>query len=122
MKMVVTIVSYVLALPYLIFGLNYFFNFMEQPDMEGDAAAFMGILVSSGFLAVEKALEVILAALLFVGYKRPLVAVLLMPLSVGITLTELLILHSPPVGIMLVVLNGVLLYVYRAKYMAMLKN
>lgn len=119
--MVVTIVSYVLALPYLIFGLNYFLNFMEQPVMEGDAATFMSILVSSGFLAVEKAMEVILAALLFVGIKRPLVAVLLMPLSVGIVLTELLVLSSPPVGILLVVLNAVLLYVYRDKYMAMVK-
>jgi hypothetical protein len=52
--------------------------------MTGNAATFMGVLVSTGFLMVVKALEVIYGGLILANIQRPLAAVLLAPISVCI--------------------------------------
>ena len=84
MKIAVKIAYYVLALPFLVFGLNYFFNFLPMPPMEGQAGMFLGILAGSGFLATVKVLEVVYSIMLFANIKRKLVLVLLAPIAVNI--------------------------------------
>lgn len=121
MNLLKTIANYVLALPFLVFGLNYFFEFLEQPEVGLVGMAHMKILADSGFLAIVKVMEILLAVMIFAGFKRPLAYVLLAPIAVGILMTELLILESPPMGILFVVLLAYLMYAHKSAYAALLK-
>jgi len=116
MKIAKIIATYLLALPFLVFGLNFFFNFIPMPPMEGDAAAFIGILVSSGFFLVLKVIEIILSLLLIFSFRKTLALVLLAPISLNILMFEVFIAGAPGIGIMLVVLNLFLLIANYSKY------
>lgn len=45
MKYLNQILASVLALPYFVLGLNYFFNFLPMPPMEGNAGGLPGAIV-----------------------------------------------------------------------------
>jgi len=109
MKILKLVATYLLALPFLVFGLNFFFNFIPMPPMEGDAASFIGILVSSGFFAFLKVIEIILSLFLIFNCRKALVLVLLAPISLNIILYEVLIAGAPGIGVLLVILNIYLL-------------
>ena len=114
--------AYVLSLIYLVFGSNYFFHFLAMPPMGGDAGAFTGLLYTTGFLAVVKTLEVVLAVLLIVPATRALAGLLIAPISINILLFELLIAHQPGIGILLVLLNTAIIYTNREKYFSIVSN
>jgi len=116
MKIVKIVATYLLALPFLVFGMNFFFNFIPMPPMEGDAAAFIGILVTSGFFAVLKVIEIVLSILLIFNFRRTMALVLLAPISLNILLYEVFIAGAPGIGILLVVLNLFLLIANYSKY------
>ncbi len=54
-----------LGLVFLVFGLNYFLNFLPNPPIaEGSPPAlFIGVLYSSGYLGLVKVLEIVGAVL-----------------------------------------------------------
>lgn len=116
MKIVKIIATYLLALPFLVFGLNFFFNFIPTPPMEGEAAAFIGVLVSTGFFAFLKVIEILLSIMLMVNFRRALALVLLAPIALNILLFELFIAGTPGIGILLVLLNLFLLITNYSKY------
>ncbi len=116
MKIVKIIATYVLALPFLVFSLNFFFNFIPMPPMGEQAASFIGILVSSGFFAVLKVIEIILSLLLIFNFRRALALILLAPISLNILMFEIFIAGSPGIGILLVILNLFLLITNYSKY------
>ena len=116
MKIVKIIATYLLALPFLVFGLNFFFNFIPTPPMEGEAAAFIGVLVSTGFFAFLKVIEILLSIMLMVHFRRALALVLLAPIALNILLFELFIAGTPGIGILLVLLNLFLLITNYSKY------
>ena len=122
MKKLINVPAYLLSLIYLVFGSNYFFHFLAMPPMGGDAGAFAGLLYSTGFLAVVKTLEVVLALLLIVPATRALAAILIAPISINILLFELLIAHQPGIGILLVLLNGFIIYSNREKYFSIVRS
>jgi putative oxidoreductase len=117
MKQVKNIPVYLLALIYLVFGSNFFLKFIPMPPMEGNPAAFMAVIYSTGFLAFVKVLEIIFAVLLLVPASRRLALVLIAPISVNILLFELFIAHQPGIGILLVLLNAFAIYQHRKSYM-----
>ncbi|MDX2189124.1 MAG: DoxX family protein [Bacteroidota bacterium] len=121
MKIATTILSIVLGIPYLVFGLNYFFNFLPMPPMEGAAGAYIGMLYTSGILMVVKIIEVLVALSLFTGFQRPLALILIAPISVNILLFELLVAKMPGIGIVLVLINAFLIFAYKDKYMSIVK-
>lgn len=122
MKIVKEIPAYLLALVFLVFGLNGFLNFIPLPPPEGDSATFFGVLFTTGYIKVVKALEIICAILLLIPKTRPLGLVLLMPIIINIFLFELLVARAPGLSILLFAAGGIGLYFYRQKYSAILSK
>lgn len=88
MKIVTVVARMLLALPFLVFGLMWFFT--EPPSKEGyppDARAFLEGLDVTGYMwPVVKVIEVAGGALLVAGRYVPLALALLAPLVVNIVL------------------------------------
>ncbi len=122
MNIVKDLPYYLLGLVFLVFGMNGFLNFMPLPTPEGDAATFFGVMSSTGYMTVVKALEVICGILLLMPKTRSLGLVLLMPIVVNILLFELLISKQPGLGVLLFVINAIGLYLNRDKYAGMLPS
>lgn len=61
MKTTSKIVAYLLGLMFVVFGLNFWFHFINTPTPPADspAGAFINAIYGSGYLAVVKAIEVI---------------------------------------------------------------
>lgn len=116
MKIAQIIASYLLAIPFLVFGLNFFFNFIPMPPMGEQAGAYIGILVSSGFFVVLKVIEISLSLLIIFNFRRPLAFVLLAPISLNIFMFEIFIAGMPGIGLLLVALNLFLLISNYSKY------
>lgn len=120
MKHLNQILATILALPYLIFGANYFLNFIPMPPMEGEIGAFMGVLFSSKFLLVVKVMEILFGAMILINYQRPLALLLIAPITVGILMVELLIMKQPGIGVLMFALNAFLIYRYKENYIGIL--
>jgi len=122
MKILQQAPSFLLALVFVVFGLNYFLNFITMPQQTGDAATFLGLIYSTGFLGFVKVLEVVIGALLFIKPLRALALLLIAPISLNILLFEVFIAHKPGIGILLVALNVLAIYQHRSKYTQILKG
>jgi putative oxidoreductase len=121
MKIATLVINVLVGLVFTVFGLNGFLNFIPMPEMpDGPVKTFTGVMMSTGFMHVVKALEVIFGVMILANFKRPLAYVLLMPIIVCIVLFEILIAKQPGLGILLLLLNGFLLWTNREKYSAML--
>jgi putative oxidoreductase len=106
----------VLGLIYFVFGLNFFLHFIPTPPPSGGVAdAFTGGLFQSGyFFPMLKGLEVVLGALLLLGFFVPLVLVVLMPISINILLFHAFLApDSSVMGIVIVLINLYLAWSYR---------
>jgi putative oxidoreductase len=86
MKIAVVIARVLLGIPFLVFGLNYFFHFLPMPPPPGDAGVLMGILYSHGWLVFHGVLYMIAGLLLIVGRYVPVALVILGPILVNILL------------------------------------
>jgi putative oxidoreductase len=116
MKVISEIPSYILAIIFLVFGLNGFLNFIPLPPPEGDSATFFGVLYTTGYIKVVKVLEIIFAILLLIPKTRPLGLILLMPIIVNILLFELLVAKTPGLSVFMFIIAVIGLYFYRDKY------
>ncbi|MCX6209153.1 MAG: DoxX protein [Bacteroidetes bacterium] len=113
--------AYLLALVYLIFGLNFFIHFIAMPPMDGNAGAFAGLLYSTGFLAFVKVLEISSGLLLLIPKTRALAYLLIAPITVNILLFELFMVGKPGIGLLLVILNAVGIFLNKEKYISIIK-
>ena len=120
MKIIKDLPCYFLAIIFLVFGLNGFLNFIPLPPPVGDGATFFGILFSTGYFKVIKAIEIICAILLLIPKTRALGLVLLMPIVINILLFELLVTKAPGLSVLLFILAVAGLYLNRDKYSSML--
>jgi uncharacterized membrane protein YphA (DoxX/SURF4 family) len=110
MTVVYTVSRYLLGLIFFVFGLNGFLSFLPPPEMHG----YLTILVSSGYLVVVKALEVVGGALLLANRYPRFGLVVLGPVIVNIVLYHLF--FDPATGIVgyvVAVLAAVLAWGYR---------
>jgi hypothetical protein len=121
MKILTKISTYLLATPYLVLGLNYFFNFIPMPQMEGVPGQYLGLLYSTGILLVIKVIEISVALSLFSGFQRPIALIVIAPISINILLFELLVAKMPGIGILLVALNAFLIYAHKEKYLPIIR-
>ncbi|MEI6184807.1 MAG: DoxX protein [Bacteroidota bacterium] len=120
--MIKQIPSYLLAVVYLVFGLNYFFHFIPMPPMSGDAGTFTGLLYTSKYLLVVKLIEVMSAILLLVPATRALGLLLIAPVTVNILLFELFIAHQPGIGLILLLVNALAIGLNKNSYLGIIKQ
>lgn len=120
MKYLNQILATVFSLPFLIFGANYFLNFIPMPAPTGDVATYMGVMYSTKYLLVVKILELLLSGMILLNIKRAFAIVLITPIVVNILLFELLIAQQPGIGILMILLNLLLLYRHKANYLPIL--
>jgi hypothetical protein len=112
---------YLLALIYLVFGSNFFLQFLKMPAMSGDAGTFIGVIYKTEFLRLVKTLEIVLAILLIVKPTRALALLLIAPISLNIFLFEVLVANQPGIGILLVLLNAFSIYQLKEKYIGIVR-
>jgi uncharacterized membrane protein YphA (DoxX/SURF4 family) len=120
MKYVVIIVRVLLGLMFAVFGSNAFLHFIPMPPMEDPAGAFIGALVSSGYIYVIALLQVVGGLLLLIGGRFvPLGLTLLGPVIVNIMLYHIFLDTSGlPMACAISILALFLLWVYRFKFPA----
>lgn len=117
MKWLALVLRILVGLPMFAFGLMYFFGAMPPPpeNLPESAKQMMGVLESSGWFKIVKALEVVGGLLLLSGRFVPLGLVLLVPVTVNIAIWDAAIIKytMPPIGTILLVFEIVLIWLYR---------
>ena len=121
MKIVKQLPSYLLGLPFVIFGAAYFLHLMPEQPMTGDSATYMTLMSSTGYMGIVKALEVICGLLLLIPKTRNLGYLLIAPIVVNILIFEVCIAHQPGIGVLMLVLNAVGIYLNKDKYMGIVQ-
>ncbi|MEM9283334.1 MAG: hypothetical protein AAGA96_16045 [Verrucomicrobiota bacterium] len=110
-----------LGLVFIVFGLNFFLKFIPIPPAEEGtpAAAFMGAMFTTGFLAFVKILEIVGGVLVAIPKTRNLGLLVLGPIVVVILAFNIFIapggLAQPPV-ILIAVLSAFLLWTSRKEF------
>jgi len=118
-----TIVSrIILGFIYLVFGLDYFFQFIPyQPHHTGRVAAFKAGLLGVGyFYPMIKSIQIAGGISLLVNHYAPFFAVVLFPISLNVFLYHTILVPSGwYMGVILIVTNLFLGYAYRKYYSGM---
>jgi uncharacterized membrane protein YphA (DoxX/SURF4 family) len=118
-----TIVRILLALLFLLFGLNGFLNFIPQPkDIPPEILNVMGALMKAGYMTVVSAAEIIVAVLLLANRFVPLALALLAPIIVGIITFHVAMAPATIApGIVVTVMELYLAWKYRDAFRPMLR-
>ena len=91
MKIVVLIARLLLGLVFLVFGLNKYFNFIPTPPLPpGAAGQFASVMVSTKYMWVVAAFEVVPGVLLLINRYVPLALALVAPVIVNILTFDVL--------------------------------
>ena len=118
------IIGGLLGLIFVVFGLNFFLNFLPTPPMEegSPAAMFLGAMYGSGFLAFVKVLEIIGGVLVAIPKKRRLDLLILGPIVVNILAVNVFMIKGgwmqPPV-FLVVIFSAFLLWSERKAFCAL---
>jgi putative oxidoreductase len=119
MKYAIIIARVLLGLVFIVFGSNAFLHFIPMPPMQGQAGAFIGALISSGYIYPIAMLQVVGGLLLLVGRFIPLGLTLLGPVIVNIMLYHIFLDRSGlPMACVISILALFLLWVYRFRFPA----
>lgn len=123
MNKVYKISRYLLAIIYIVFGLNGFFQFIPVPAMPEKAQQFMGALIASGYMLFWwKAFEVIGGVLLLINKFKLFASLILLPISANIFMFHLF-LDPKTIVIGIIVLGTNLLLIYENKaFISLLKE
>lgn len=123
MKIAVLIARVLLALVYLIFGLDYFLGFLSHiinfPPAGDRADSFFGALAAvKYFFPFLKSIEIICGLFLLINRFTAFFLVAVFPITVNICVFHACVAHPYlPLGASMLVLNLFLLYAYRRYYM-----
>lgn len=122
MRTITTVARTLFGLAFLVFGLNYFFEFLPAQDPPPpDAGAFLGALVAGKVLALAKLVEIGAGLALLSNRFVPLALALLAPIVVNINLFH--IVYAPAtlgLPLFLVALHLWLAWAYRDAFRPML--
>jgi putative oxidoreductase len=122
MSKVATVLRTLLGLAFLVFGLNFFFQFLPAPAPAPEAGAFIGALFAGKILTIIKVVE-IAAGLALIGNRFvPLALTLLAPIEVGILAFHGV--YDPaglPMVVIIVAITIFLAWTYRAAFAPMLQ-
>jgi putative oxidoreductase len=121
MKIAVLVARILLGLIFVVFGLNGFFLFITPPEHTPVGNAFINLLVTTGFMYVEKSFEIIGGALLLLDLYLPLGLAILAPVVVSILLFHLLMERNTLViGVVPFLLWVILAWAYRRQFAPLL--
>lgn len=119
MKAATLVARILLGLIFIVFGLNYWLNFISAPPPSGQAAAFIGAMYMTGYLTVVKVIEVVGGILVTTGRFTGLGLLLLGPVVVNIVLFDVFLTQSfNPVSAAAGVLSLFLLWTERRRFAA----
>jgi len=123
MKFAIIGARVLLGLIFVVFGLNGFFHFIPNPEMNEAAGSLMGALVATGyFLMVVKAVEVTAGLMILTGRFLPLGLILLAPVSVHILLLHVFLDQGGlPIAIFIVLAQLFLAWAYRDSFSGILQ-
>jgi putative oxidoreductase len=128
MKHIATVAGILLGLIYLVFGLNFFFQFIAipQPAEGSPFANFMGAMYGTGFLKFVKILEILGGVVVMIPALRNVGLLILGPIIVNIVCAHFYLLNganlfSPPV-LGSCVLGAFLLFVERKAWLGLLNR
>ena len=111
-----------LGLIFVVFGLNYFLNFLPVPPVEGAAATFMGGLAATGyFFPMMKSIEIAVGLALLANRYVALALVVLAPITVNIAAYHIIDPAGIPLALLVVVLHLTVAWNRRAAYAPLLK-
>ena len=120
MKHIQNIPSYLLGAIYIFAGVMVLWLLATGkglPAMPGLAGQFMAALAGSGYLVVIKIIELVAGVLILIPRWRKLGLVLIAPITVNIFLYDAFLTDAHiGAGIVLVILNAIALWQYRAAY------
>jgi putative oxidoreductase len=120
MKIAITIARILLGLIYLVFGLNFFFQFlhMPQPTLSKEATGFETGLFGAGyFFPYMKVVEILSGIALIVNRYTAFFALIIFPVTLNIFLFHTILAPAgAPMAIVMLVLNLFLGYAYRKYY------
>ena len=124
MKIVSMIARYLLALGFLVFGMNIYLHYIPTgPLPSGDAGQFLGVLMSSRFVNVVGLFEVVPAILLIFNRYVPLALALLAPVLFNIIVFHLLMAPSGlPIAGIFVVLWFLVFYPVRSAFAGLVQK
>lgn len=121
----ITVVSarILLGLIFLVFGLNFFLQFLPTPPQTGGAAEGFttGLFLSGYFFPFLKAIEIVLGIALLIGAFVPLALVILMPISINILLFHVFLTDTVVMSVVILALHLYLAWAYRDYYKPLLK-
>lgn len=114
------VARWLLGLPLVVFGLNLFFNFIPQPEVQlpEKAATFVGALVTSGYMMPMIGLtQLIVGVLLLVNRCVPLALLLFAPFIVNSVAFHVFLETSGlPMACVFLAVHLYLAWVYRASW------
>ena len=119
MKIATVVSRILLGFIYLVFGLDYFLQFIPyQPNHTGKVAAFKAGLLGIGyFYPMLKSIQIIGGLSMLVNRYAPFFAVVLFPISLNVFLYHTILVPSGwLMGVFLIAPNLFLGYAYRKYY------
>ncbi len=121
MKKVTTIISIILGLILIIFGLNKFLNFMPVMELSAPGLEFMGAFVKVGYgMTLVAIVEIITGILIASNKYRAFALVILFPILLNALLFHLFLdPENMLLAVLVVVMNIFLMYAVRDKYAAL---
>ena len=107
MNKATTAARIIYGLLWVIFGVNFFLNFLPQPPPPEQAMKFLGGLMAAPyFFPVMKLLEIILGLMLLANIATPLALVLISPVVVQILLFHTILAPAgAPLALLMTALN-----------------
>jgi hypothetical protein len=122
MKRIVPVARSLLGLAFVVFSINYFVPFLPQQMPPPDALAFVLAFKGAGLLTFIKAIELVAGLALIANVAPALAATLLAPIIVGIVWFHgALAPEGLPIVVVLIVLELVVAWGYRAAFTPMLR-
>jgi uncharacterized membrane protein YphA (DoxX/SURF4 family) len=122
MQIAVTLARIIMGLCFVIIGLNFWAHWF-QIQQQGAAKRFLDAMEQSGYMHAVKVMEVSGGLLLLSGFNIPLALVLLGPIVANIFLFHACLdKRGMPIAVVLVVLEGFLLFIHRKPFMGILQN
>ncbi|MEO1053768.1 MAG: DoxX family membrane protein [Bacteroidota bacterium] len=121
-KIVGIIARVLLGLMMTVFGLNKFFGFIPNFELQGPAKAFMELLFNHGMIKVVGGVEVLTGLLILTNRFLPLALILLGPIIVNILMFHIFLdPASAPAGVFAAVLWLVLAFMNKSRFECILK-